>query len=189
MERDGHDHRAPPALIAALTEAQNLGFLGPRPIAEAIEHSMAFVRALPDTADRIVDIGSGGGLPGLVVAAARPAAALTLVDRREKRTDFLRRVVARLGWDHVKVLSLDVMELERDVSAGRRPPFDAVTARGFGPPERTLTLASRLIGPGGVIVISEPPSADRWPNSLLSALGLVMHRAPGVAVFHVKHDR
>ena len=188
MTRDDGDRRAPPALISALTEAQQLGFLGPRPIDEAIEHSTAFVRALPEAARRIVDIGSGGGLPGLVIAAARPAASLTLVDRRQKRTDFLQRVVARLGWRHVEVLSVDVAALAGDVTAGRRPPFDAVTARGFGPPEETLTLASRLIGTGGTIVISEPPSGNRWRNSLVSGLGLTLERAPGVAVFHVKHD-
>lgn len=192
MARGDGDHRAPPersdALHSALTEAQQLGFLGSRPIAEAIDHSMAFVRALPDAARRVVDIGSGGGLPGLVIAVARPATLLTLVDRREKRTDFLRRVVARSDWHHVDVLTMDVAELARDVAGGRRPPFDAVTARGFGPPEDTLRLASRLIGPAGVIVISEPPTGDRWSNALLSDLGLTLQRQPGVAVFHVKHD-
>jgi 16S rRNA (guanine527-N7)-methyltransferase len=178
------DHRD--ALTAALTEAQQLGFLGRRPIPEAIEHSMAFVRALPEQCERIVDIGSGGGLPGLVIAVERPEVELTLVDRREKRTDFLRRVVLRSGWAHVDVLTMDVAALADDVTAGRRPPFDAVTARGFGPPATTLRLAAQLVAPTGVVVISEPPAGDRWPNALLSELGVVLERRPGVVTFHVK---
>ena len=56
------------------------------------------------TGTRLVDLGSGGGLPGLVLADAYPERAITLVDRREKRTDFLRRAVRRLGWEHVTVM-------------------------------------------------------------------------------------
>ena len=83
---------------------------------------------------RCVDIGSGGGVPGLVVASDRPDLAVTLVDRRRKCTDFLERTTAALGWrDRVTVRCCDTDAL---ITAGER--FDAVTARGFGPPERTL---------------------------------------------------
>ncbi len=51
-------------------------------------------------------------------------------------------------------------------------PFDAVVARGFGPPEFTLSHASRLVRVGGTIVISEPPGVDRWDRRLLDELNV-----------------
>ena len=70
----------------------------------------------------------------MVVANDRPDLAVTLVDRRQKCTDFLERTVAALGWrDRVTVRCCDTEAL---IAAGER--FDAVTARGFGPPARTL---------------------------------------------------
>lgn len=179
MDRGDIDHR----VAEALAEAQRLGFLGARPIDDAIEHSMAFVRAVPQSAERIVDIGSGGGLPGLVLGACRPSSTLLLVDRREKRTDFLRRVVVRLGWTHVGVRTADVADLARDVAVADTDRFDAVTARGFGPPETTLAQAVQLVRPAGVIVVSEPPAGDRWPADVLERLGVVGERLGPVSVF------
>ena len=63
--------------------------------------------------------------------------------------------------------------------------FDAVVARGFGPPDMTLALASQLIRTTGRVVISEPPSGDRWTPDLLAELGVhrVLTELPQVAVF------
>ncbi|HSM67599.1 MAG TPA: hypothetical protein VK860_14945, partial [Ilumatobacteraceae bacterium] len=62
--------------------------------------------------------------------------------------------------------------------------FDAVVARGFGPPESTLALAARLARPGGRIVISEPPSGDRWAPEVVASLGVERIAVDGpVAVF------
>lgn len=179
-----------------LEASQRSGFLGDRPIEQVIEHARAFVRALdgierpavhsnedPASAKRVLrvlDLGSGGGVPGLVIAHDRPDVMMTLLDRRAKRTDFLERVVSRLGWtDRVAVVCADVDAFT--------PPsrFDAVVARGFGPPERTLTVATDLVVAGGRLVISEPPDADRWSNELLDQLGVDRLSTPGdpMAVF------
>ena len=70
----------------------------------------------------------------MVVANDRPDLAVTLVDRRQKCADFLERSIAALGFrDRVTVRCCDTNAL---IAAGER--FDAVTARGFGPPARTL---------------------------------------------------
>ena len=158
-----------PELVGALLDAQRLGFLGSRPISEVIEHARGFVRALEGVGPivSVLDLGSGGGVPGLVIAHDLPATHLTLLDRRAKRTDVLERVVRRLGWqDRVSVRCEDVTTFSPDEL------FDAVVARGFGPPEFTLAAAARLVRSGGSIVISEPPGADRWDPSMLEALGL-----------------
>lgn len=172
-------------LLETLRDAQRLGFFGAAPIEVAVAHARQFVDAIrtgPEP-DRVVDIGSGGGLPGLVVAAAFPLASIELVDRREKRTDFLERAVRRLGWSHVRVRCADVVQVAREVEAGSTSQADVVTARGFGPPEPTLRLARRLLQPGGRIVISEPPTGERWTPELLDELGLRLERSPGIAVF------
>ena len=81
-------------VLDVLAESQRLGFLGGRPIDEVVEHARSFVDALDGVTGTVIDIGAGGGVPGLVVAHDRPDLRLTMVDRRAKRTDFLQRMVA-----------------------------------------------------------------------------------------------
>jgi 16S rRNA (guanine527-N7)-methyltransferase len=158
-----------PELVAALQDAQRLGFLGSRPIPEVIEHARGFVRALEARGPvrSVLDLGSGGGVPGLVIAHDLPGTHLTLLDRRAKRTDALERVVRRLGWqDRIVVVCQDVDTF------GPAASFDAVVARGFGPPEFTLSAAARLVRSGHPIVISDPPGVNRWDEELLARLEL-----------------
>ncbi len=174
-----------PGLIETLRDAQRFGFFGRRPIDEAIAHAMAFVRAAAPLAagSRIVDLGSGGGLPGLVLAHEFPESSILLVDRRQKRTDFLQLAVLRLGWSHVTVRHDDVKSLVGEVRRAELERFDLVTARGFGPPDTTLRFAANLRADTGRIVISEPPSGDRWPQDLLDDLGLSRSVMDAMAVF------
>lgn len=166
---------AAPDLESVLVESQRLGFLGARPISEVIEHARAFVAAIPTTARTLVDLGSGGGVPGLVIAQDRPDLQVTLLDRRTKRTDFLDRVVRRLDWsERVSVVAADAARFVAD----HPHEFDVVVARGFGPPELTARYGSGLVAPGGRIVISEPPEGDRWQAAWLEANGLVRASAP-----------
>lgn len=157
------------SLVEALSQAQRLGFLGARPIPEVIAHARGFVRGLDacGPVTTVLDLGSGGGVPGLVIAHDDSDRRVTLLDRRSKRTDFLERVVQRLGWgERVRVVCVDASTFGPDAS------FDAVVARGFGPPEATLSTAARLVRPGHPIVISEPPEGDRWDEELVRRLQL-----------------
>ena len=145
-------------LLEVLRASQQLGFLGARPIEQVIEHARSFVTALaelrPDGA--VLDLGSGGGVPGLVIAHDDPQRCVTMLDRRRTRTDFLARMVRRLGWqDRVDVWT-------RDATDTTGQEFAAVVARGFGPPAHTLSTALRWVAPRGVVVISEPPTGNRW---------------------------
>lgn len=162
---DGDDE----SLYEALGRSQRLGLLGDRPIAEVVDHARAFVTALDGVAGSVLDLGSGGGVPGLVVAVDRPDLHLTLLDRRTKRTDFLAQMVHRLGLqDRVSVVAADAHDAIRHGLVD----FDAVTARGFGPPVVTLQTAVRCSAVGGVIVISEPPDGDRWDPAIIEELGV-----------------
>lgn len=174
-----------PVLIETLRQAQRFGFFGRRPIEEAIGHAMEFVAAAGQliAGSRIVDLGSGGGLPGLVLAHEFPDTPILLIDRRQKRTDFLELSVLRLGWSHVTVRNDDVESLVREVGRGELGRFDLVTARGFGPPDVTLRFAAALRADTGRIVISEPPSGDRWSPDLLDDLALIRSTMASMAVF------
>ena len=163
-----------PDLLETLRQAQRFGFFGARPMEEAVGHSASFVAALATSGplDSIIDLGSGGGLPGLVIADSYRDTPVVLTDRREKRTDFLERAVSRLGFQHVSVFAGDVEAICRRVESGGLAPFSAVTARGFGPPETTLRFARRLMSASGLVVISEPPTGNRWDDALLDDLEL-----------------
>ena len=165
-----------------LASAQRLGTLGDRPIPEVIEHSRHFVAALEGISGTVIDIGTGAGVPGLVIADDRPDLELVLVDRRETRMDALRMAVAGLGFeDRVTVLTADVTDLgRRPEHAGR---YDAVVCRGFASPEVTAPLARPLLKNGGVLIVSEPPSPDphRWPEELRERAGFgTLEHLPGV---------
>ena len=159
-------------LHEALRDAQAQGFLGPGPVEGAVAHALSFVDAVGDAAS-VLDLGSGGGLPGLVVAAACPAARVTLLDASERRTDWLSRAVARLGWDQqVEVVPGQAEVLGHDPRW--RASQAAVVARSFAPPLVTAECAAGFLTDGGRLVVSEPPvpDASRWPADHLKSLGL-----------------
>ena len=175
-------------LIGILERAQAEGALGARPVAEVIEHARHFVAALPADVGSVLDMGSGAGIPGLVIALDRPNVRVTLVDRRAKRTDALRRAVNALDWSHrVQVVEDDAEAMAQ--SAAWRHSHDAVVARGFGEPRLTLPLAVVLVRRGGWVVISEPPTTDgsRWEPSWVESLGVgPPERCGAVVRFHVE---
>jgi 16S rRNA (guanine527-N7)-methyltransferase len=145
-------------------------------VARHIEHGRALVRGLPERG-RVLDLGSGGGLPGLVIAIHRPELELTLLEARQRACRFLREAVGALGRDGLTVVEARAEE------AARRPDlregFDAVVARSFGPPAITAECAVGFLRPAGRLVVSEPPGNDhadhdmaRWPADGLAELGL-----------------
>jgi 16S rRNA (guanine527-N7)-methyltransferase len=175
----------PDDLTSVLDEARRLGFLGPGPVPAAVAHARRFVAAVPAGCRRVLDLGAGGGLPGLVIATDRPELELVLLDASERRTTWLHRAVARLGLGaRVEVVTGRAQDVGRD--PGWRASLDAVVARGFGPPSLTAECAAPLLRVGGVLIVSEPPGdrPDRWDARWLRELGLHPRAAPaGLASF------
>jgi 16S rRNA (guanine527-N7)-methyltransferase len=165
-------------LVEVLREAAALGFLGPGPVERHVTHAQRFAAALRPT-DRVIDLGTGGGVPGLVLAAVLPATRVVLVDVRTNRTDFLQRVVGRLGWgDRVTVEAARAEDVGR--SAAWRGQAGAVVARSFGSPSVTAECAAPLLAVGGQLVVSEPPGdgGHRWPAAGLALVGLSLDGSP-----------
>jgi 16S rRNA (guanine527-N7)-methyltransferase len=109
-----------------------------------------------------------------VLAVALAETAVVLLDASERRTDFLRRAVGRLG-----LVPRVTVVAARAETAGREPAwrgaFDAVVARSFGEPAVTAEAAAPFLRVGGQLVVSEPPepAVDRWPPAGLALVGLV----------------
>ena len=171
-------------VLDVLREAQRVGTLGDRAVDDVIAHARQFLAALEGRTGRVLDLGTGGGVPGLVIADDRPDLQLTLVDRRATRMDALRLAVAGLGWEaRVEVITADAETLSRDLD--HQGVYDAVVCRGFGAPEVTARAARPFLKNGGVLVVSEPPGSDgsRWTPDLLGVTGFVgMRTLPGVAI-------
>lgn len=164
-------------LLTQLERARALGLLGPGPARDHLEHARAFIAALTDVRGLVVDLGSGGGVPGLPVLVARPDLRLVLVDASARRGAFLRTAVAALdAADRAEVVVGRAEEVGRGWLRGAA---DAVIARSFGPPATTAECAAPLLRSGGRLVVSEPPDpADRWPAAGLGLLGLRTVGAP-----------
>jgi 16S rRNA (guanine527-N7)-methyltransferase len=163
-------------LLEVLQESQRFGALGETP-AVAIQHSERFLAAL-GAASSVLDLGSGGGIPGLVLAVRRPELALTLLDRRSARTDLLHRLVLRLGvGDRVRVLTGEAAVFGRQDAY--RGTFDAVVCRSFGTPAVTMRMAAPFLRVDGLLVVSEPPdSLERWRDDEVSKVGFIVCASP-----------
>lgn len=164
-------------LLEVLARGQRRGFLGTGELQAHIRHARAHCNAAdPASGQRWCDLGSGGGVPGLVMALDRPDVEFVLLDRSQRRTEFLTDVVRRLGIDgRVRVACGDAAELARH--PGHRFVYDGVVSRAFGTPAAVAECSSGLVRTGGRLVVSEPPNLAmgdglaRWPAGPLAALG------------------
>ena len=124
------------------------GLIGPREADRIWErhllNSAVLVSLLP-TGSRVVDLGSGAGLPGLPIALARPDLQVVLLEPLLRRTRFLVEVVDRLGvGDRVSVHRGRAEEAGRSLA-----PADAVVSRAVAPMERLVPWSLGLLRPGG----------------------------------------
>jgi 16S rRNA G527 N7-methylase RsmG len=160
-------------LVRLLEEAQARGLVGPGAVERHVEHSLAFAEVVgrPPPASAL-DLGSGAGLPGLVLALATPESEWVLLDGRERSAEFLTTAVERLGLAERARVVGERAEVAAHSELRFRMPL--VVARGVGPPAATAELGAGFLAPGGRLVVSEPPDADaaRWPREGLGLLGL-----------------
>ncbi len=112
-------------------------------VARHILDSLTILPHLP--AGRLLDIGSGAGLPGIPVAVLQPQRPVVLLDRSRKRMDFLTEVVARLALTQV------VLAQGRVEDHAPEAPYMVITARAFASLNDIALAAGRLLAPDGVI--------------------------------------
>ena len=105
--------------------------------------SCSIISSLPS--GFLLDIGTGGGFPGLPIAIAQPERDVVLLDRSEKKTTFLKQVVIELGLKNV------VIETSRIESYGRLKQFDVIVSRAFSELKIFLRSASQFCDSGGAL--------------------------------------
>lgn len=92
---------------------------------------------------RVLDVGSGGGLPGIPLAIARPELQVTLIDSIAKKTAFLLQVKAELGLGNLEVVTSRVEDFQPEAK------FDVITSRAFSDLKEFVGLTRHLLTPGG----------------------------------------
>jgi 16S rRNA (guanine527-N7)-methyltransferase len=128
-------------------------------------------------AARLADVGSGAGLPGIVLAAALPDTAVTLIESDPSRSAFLGNVAERLQLSNVEVVPQPVQSWTSGFGV-----FDAVTARRAMRPQTIMAPIAQLLRPGGVAVVFLRRERDRQDGARAAAaasgLALEPDRAP-----------
>ncbi|MCW2820142.1 MAG: methyltransferase GidB [Marmoricola sp.] len=143
------------ALLA--TQATVRGLIGPREVPRLWERHLlncALVTDLVPEGSTVADIGSGAGLPGLVMAIRRPDLHVTLVEPLLRRTTFLEEAVELLGLDRV------VVHRGRAEELGPEATFDVVTSRAVAPMDRLARWSLPLVRPGGLFLAMKGSSAE-----------------------------
>ncbi|MES2117006.1 MAG: 16S rRNA (guanine(527)-N(7))-methyltransferase RsmG [Pseudomonadota bacterium] len=111
-------------------------------------HLLDSLAAVPAFAGarNVLDVGAGGGLPGLVLAIARPDMKVSLIDTVHKKTAFLNQVKAELGLANVSVYTMRVEQLQV------KQPFDVITSRAFADLSDFVNWSGHLLEEGGQFI-------------------------------------
>ena len=132
------------------------GLIGPREGERIwdrhIFNCLPITQLLPEGAT-LFDIGSGAGLPGIVIALARPDVKVTLIEPLERRVEFLNEVVAAISSDLIEI------EVIRGRAQDVKKSANFVTARAVAPLEKLKKISWHLIKPGGSLLAMKGENA------------------------------
>jgi 16S rRNA (guanine527-N7)-methyltransferase len=148
-------------------EADKRGLLGPKDLEIVWErhilNCLPLVELIPANAT-LADLGSGAGLPGLVIAIAREDLKITLVEPMERRVTFLKEVIEELNLTNVEVIQ------GRAESLSGKRKFDFVTARAVAPMKKLVKLAVPLLNKSGLLLAIKGEKANSELNEALSQI-------------------
>lgn len=143
-----HIDQARQFTAALAREGEERGLIGPLELPRLwTRHVLNSVIAAPLFHGTVADVGSGAGLPGLVLAIARPDVQWTLIEPMERRVTWLNEQVDALGLDNVEVLRARAEE------TGRSLTFDMVTARAVSALRTLIPLVAPLVRDGGEMAV------------------------------------
>ena len=143
-------------------DSDELGLLGPRELDKLWSRHIlnsAVVAELVCPGDKVADVGSGAGLPGIPMAIARPDAEFVLIEPMERRSSWMLEVVEDLGLKNVRILRSRAEDVtEQD--------FDIVTARAVAALDKLLKMCVPLLKPGGALIaLKGSKAAEEIANS------------------------
>ncbi|MET0736107.1 MAG: 16S rRNA (guanine(527)-N(7))-methyltransferase RsmG [Microbacterium sp.] len=129
-------------------QGEERGLIGPlEPPRLWTRHILNSAVVAPLFEGRVADVGSGAGLPGLVLAIARPDVEWILIEPMERRVAWLTEQVSELGLDNVEVLRLRAEDWRRG------PVLDAVTARAVSALRTLIPITAPLVRDGGELIL------------------------------------
>jgi 16S rRNA (guanine527-N7)-methyltransferase len=148
------------------------------------DDSLAVLPHIPADTRTLIDVGSGAGFPGAVIAIERPSLQVTLVESNHKKSAFLEALKREIPLPNVRVRSERVEVLR---SAPGFDPFDVAVSRATWDLPEWLAIGRTLVRPGGLVIGMEgaethdlPPGATRHPYRLGRATRAII-------TFHVEH--
>lgn len=148
--------------LTTITEAKDI-------IIKHFLDSLTPVRLLSGI-QNLLDIGAGGGFPGLPLKIAMPALKVTLMDSVEKKVHFIRHMIRTLGLKDIEAISgrVESPELIHRLSGS----FDCVTSRAFAELDAFVTLAAPYLKPGGFLLALKGPAVEAEIAAMGSTYGL-----------------
>jgi 16S rRNA (guanine527-N7)-methyltransferase len=152
-----------------LTAVRDAGQMRVQHLADCLAVIAPLRRQVGDPAQRLLDVGSGGGLPGVVLAIAEPRWDVSCVDTVGKKAAFIRQVAGELALPNLRALHARVEALSS-------APFNLITSRAFASLPDFVRLTRPLLAPGGVWMAMK----GRRPDDELAAL------PSDIDVFHVE---
>ena len=124
--------------------------------------SLLYLRFLPRSTVRIVDIGAGAGIPGLPLKLVEPGIGLTLIEAKRKRISFLLAARRQLELEDV-----EIQEGRAETLVASKPElaanFDVAVCRAVGPAETLLVVARKYLKPRGLFITTGSPRATAQP--------------------------
>lgn len=136
-----------------------------------LDDSFALIPYL-ENVQTLLDIGSGGGFPGLPLGIKLSHLNVTLIERNLKKCAFLRHATMSLGLENIRVIEGDVREKH-----GQLGIFDSITARAVSSPRKTWSWSRRLLVENGVLLLQ---TSEPITEGLLDAASVTCHESSGI---------
>jgi 16S rRNA (guanine527-N7)-methyltransferase len=161
-------------------DSETFGLLGPRELSKIwsrhVINSGLLAELIPD-GSKVVDVGSGAGLPGIPMAIAQPNAHFTLVEPMVRRANWLKAVVQDLQIPNIEVLKARAEEVKRS-------DFDFATARAVAALDKLLKLMTPLIkdAPNGTVIALKGSKAQQEIGESAKILAKFGYSAPEVLI-------
>ncbi|MFP3999544.1 MAG: 16S rRNA (guanine(527)-N(7))-methyltransferase RsmG [Desulfobacterales bacterium] len=105
---------------------------------------------------RVLDLGTGAGIPGIPLKIACPELGMTLIDSRRKRISFVKYAITRLGLENIRAVNARAQDF-----AGENEKFDVVVSRAVSSVKELVRLAAPLLKPGGMLIAMKGREYDK----------------------------
>jgi len=151
-------------LLLEANQRVNLTRIADRESAEVhhVGDALTLLRFIPAGPQRLADVGSGGGVPGIPLAIARPDVQIVLIESTQKKAAFLEETVGKLGLDNVRVSPIRAEDAGQ--AAELRESFDVVVARAVATMDWLAEWCLPLVKKGGkMLAMKGPKAAEELP--------------------------